>query len=93
MKKYVLYPGVGKMTPNHAIGYIESKQLAACYRVPYSECLDMGNWAVKKAASLAGPITLIHLIPNSIGIYKIPSLKSNKLILVNELHKQVNTNG
>lgn len=94
MKKYVLYPGVGKILPSMAVGYISGKQLAHCYRVPYSECLDTSIPAVKKVISSGkGIIHLLNLIPNYTGIYELPDNKVNKIILSEGLHEAVNKNG
>lgn len=89
MKRYALYPGRGRATPQHPLGYVGGRQLAACYHVPYSECLDTDNPAIKKVLSKNALIHLIHLLPNDLGIYKLPSSEANKLIVVDGLHQRV----
>lgn len=98
MKKYALYPGVGKVTPTGRLGYIAGRQLAACFRIPYSECLDTSNSAIAKVINAgrdkgAPPIHLIHLIPNKTGYYKLPNSRQNKIIVVEGLHQAVEKNG
>lgn len=98
MKKYALYPGRGRVSPDGALVYVTGRQLAACYRVPYSDCLDTDIPSIKKVISFgatrgAPPIHLLHLVPNSAGYYKLPSSLENKIIVVKGLHESVNKNG
>jgi hypothetical protein len=98
MKKYALYPGVGRITPDRPLGYISGRQLAHCYRVPYSECLDTDIPAIKKVISMgnakgAPPVHLIHLIPNAFGRYRIPKGIENRIIVAKGFHEAVNKNG
>lgn len=94
MKKYVLYPGVGRVTPEHKLGYIGGRQLAACYRVPYSQCLDTDNPAIKKVISASNaPMTLISLVPRESGIYKLPDMRQSKLLNAQGIPFEVNKNG
>jgi hypothetical protein len=98
MKKYALYPGVGRVTPDRPLGYISGRQLAHCYRVPYSECLDTDIPAIKKVIDWgkvrnSPPVHLIHLIPNELGVYKIPKGIHNRIIVAEGFHEAVNKNG
>ena len=91
MKKYVLYPGVGRVTPvDLREQYISGQQLAHCYRVPYSQCLDTSNAAIKKVMMSGAKFdNLIPLIPKLDGIYRIPGPEEKRIILVKDLHEQV----
>lgn len=98
MKKYALYPGVGRVTPTSALGYISGKQLAHCYRIPYSDCLDMDVDAVRKVVDFgkrvgAPPIHLLRLIPMDDGVYRLPSNALNRIIVAEGFHESVNKNG
>jgi hypothetical protein len=94
MKRYALYPGVGRTSPEAKPKYITGRELAICYRVPYSECLDTSIPAIKKVMSASkGLIYLTHLLPKGNGCYKLPSLVQNKIILAKSLHEQVDTSG
>lgn len=97
MKRYALYPGVGKVTPDGKLQYVTGKQLAACYRVPYSDCLDTDIPAIKKVISLgvgkSAPVYLTHLIPSQTGHYRIPDKTQSGIILSTGMHEQVSKNG
>lgn len=94
MKKYVLYPGVGRVTPERPLGYISGRQLAHCYRVPYSECLDTDLPAVKKVMQASKtPIYLTPLLPQASGNYRMPDKSQSKIILATGQHELVNKNG
>jgi hypothetical protein len=98
MKKYVLYPGVGRVTSDRALGYISGRQLAACFRVPYSECLDTDIPAIKKVIDFGKQknvpqLHLLHLIPNDLGIYKLPNSIHNRIMVVQQVPDSVNKNG
>ena len=78
--------------------YITGKELAALYRVPYSECLDLSIKAIAKVIDFNrthnGPPThLLHLLPSELGIYVRPDKKMNEIIVVKNLSEQVNKNG
>ncbi len=91
MKKYALYPGVGRVQASDPHEkYVEGRQLAACYGVPYSECLDMDNDAIKRVARMGAKFDqLLHLVPNALGIYRLPNAGENKIILSEGLHEMV----
>lgn len=95
MKKYVLYPGVGRVLPTDAKPrYVTGRQLAACYRVPYSDCLDTDNAAIKKVMSMSkAPLTLISLVPKQDGIYRLPDLRQSKILNEHGVPFEVNKNG
>lgn len=98
MKKYIVYPGIGRNYELDLLHYITGKQLAHNYRVPYSECLDADIPAIKKVLDfnkrIAGPpIHLIALTPRSDGFYKVPSSSLNKIIIAEGLPDMVNKNG
>jgi hypothetical protein len=98
VKKYALYPGRGRVTPDGPLCYVDGRQLAACYRVPYSECLDTDNPAIRKVVTMgrdkgAPPLHLIHLIPHETGRYELPTSLQNKIIVVRGLGEAVNKNG
>jgi hypothetical protein len=94
VKKYALYPGVGRVSPGGKLGYIGGRQLAACYRVPYSECLDTDIAAIKKVMSMGkAPIYLLNLVPQESGHYKVPNANENRIILAEGLHQSVRKDG
>jgi len=91
VKKYALYPGVGRVQPTDPHEkYIEGRQLAACYLVPYSECIDMDNDAIKRVARMGAKFDmLLHLTPNSLGFYQLPTAGENRIILATGMHEAV----
>ncbi len=95
MKKYVLYPGLGRALPTEAPQYLTAALLATrCYRVPMSECLNMDDPFIRKVAAAGSKFDhLIPLIPNMEGKYKIPSPGEKRIILATGLHESVNKNG
>lgn len=98
MKKYALYPGVGK-TPDypHApskVEYITPKMLAFYFRVPFSECVNMDDTFIKKVAAAGAKFDqLVPLLPSLSGKYVIPKRAESKLILAAGLQHEVNKNG
>lgn len=94
MKKYALYPGVGRIAAEMPLRYITGRQLAILYRVPYSECLDTDNPAIRRVINAGqGAIYLTRLLPMQSGSYRLPNSQENKLIVVQGLHEAVNKSG
>lgn len=94
-KKYVLYPGVGRVRSlDESERYIPGKMLAACYSVPYSECIDTDNPAIRLVASKGAKFDeLVPLLPNMFGVYRLPSREERKIIVVEGLHEAVKKSG
>lgn len=94
-KKYVLYPGVGRVkTFDESERYIDGHLLAACYNVPYSECLDMDHPAIKQVAKMGAKFDeMIPLLPNLFGRYELPTRQEKKFIVMEGLHEAVKKDG
>jgi hypothetical protein len=94
MKKYVLYPGVGRVLPERKLEYVTGRQLAACYRVPYSECLDTDHPAIKKVITASkSPLHLVALVPEESGHYTLPDLSKSRIMVVKGIPDMVKKSG
>lgn len=90
-KKYVLYPGVGRLGPfDDKEQYICGKELALCYRVPYSECQDTSLDPIRKVMRLGAKFDqLIALVPREDGNYRLPTKGENKIIVAHGIMDMV----
>lgn len=91
MKRYAVWPGLGKLrSRDEKEVFMDGRAIAACYCVPYSECIDMEHPAIKKAATYGAKFDgLIHLLPQMSGIYRLPNRNENKIIVREGLGEQV----
>lgn len=92
MKKYCVYPGIGKTKPFGPDTYIGPKELAKLYSVPFEYCHNMEDPFIKKVASRGAKFDkLLHLTPSQTGVYKLPTFGENRIIVQRGLHEAVKT--
>ena len=75
--RYVLHPGKVKSRNDGQIHFVSARPLAACYGVPFRECVvypaGKDDWSVLIRREWRDPPGAIHLYPRYDGCYELPT--------------------